>query len=327
MKAIVCPKYGPPEVLQYQDVETPTPKANEVRIKIHTATVTAGDCELRGFYIAKWIRIPMGIYMGFRKPKTPILGMELAGEVDAIGKDVNNFKVGDRIFGTPGMNFGAYAQYTCFGSNECITTIPDEVSYEDAVTIPVGGANGLHFVRKSNIQAGEKVLLNGAGGSIGTYAIQLAKSLGAEITAVDSAEKLDMLKTIGADHVIDYRTEDFTQNGVQYDVIIDIVGKSDYSNSLKSLKKNGRYILGNPTLNGMFRSMFTNRMSDKKVIWALADNLVENLDYLKSLLAKGELKAVIDKRYPLEEVPTAHHYVEEGHKAGHLVINIEHQDS
>jgi NADPH:quinone reductase-like Zn-dependent oxidoreductase len=267
LKAIVWIKYGPPDVLQLKEVEKPTPRNNEVLIKIYAATVTAGDCEVRSLKFPVWFRLPMRIYVGLRKPKRiTILGQELAGEIEAVGREVTTFKKGDPVFAATFFRFGAYAEYVCLPETYPVLK-PANMTFEEAATIPTGGINGLHFLKRANVQAGQKVLINGAGGSIGTYAVQIAKSFGAEVTAVDSAEKLAMLRSIGADDIIDYTQEDFTRNGEIYDVIIDVVGKSSFSRSVRALEPNGRYVLGNPSISGMIRGRWTSMVSEKKVIF------------------------------------------------------------
>ena len=326
MKAIVWTRYGPPDVLQLKEVEKPTPKDNEVLVKIHAATVFPGDCELRSSKMPFWLlRLPLRIAVGLIKPRgTRILGQELAGEIESVGKDVRHFEKGDQIFGSTGMRFGSYAEYTCLPEGGAWTRKPANMTYEDAAAVPTGGVNALHFLRRGNVQSGEKVLINGAGGSIGTSAVQIAKSFGAEVTCVDSTKKLDMLRSIGADHVIDYTQEDFTENGDTYDVIFDVVGKSPYSRSLRSLKQNGRYLLANTQLTQMFRGVWTSRTSSKKVIFAFAAAKAEDLVFLRELIEAGKLKSVIDRRYPLEQTAEAHRYVETGQKIGHVVISVDH---
>ena len=323
MKAIVWTKYGSPKVLQLKEVEKPTPKDNEVLIKIYAATVTAADCELRSLKIPILFRLPLRIYVGLRKPKRiTILGQELAGEIEAVGKEVTKFKKGDQIFAPTLLHLGAYAEYKCLPEAYPVLK-PANMTYEEAATIPTGGINGLHFLRIANVQSGQRVLINGAGGSIGTYAVQIAKSFGAEVTCVDSAEKLAMLRSIGADHVIDYKQEDFTKSGETYDVIIDVVGKSSFSGSVRALKPNGRYILGNASLLGMIRGRWTPMTSEKKVIIAVASYKTEYYTLLKELIEAGKIKSVIDRRYPLEQMAEAHRYVETGRKKGNVVIIVE----
>lgn len=322
MKAVVWTAYGPPHVLQLQEVEKPVPKDNEVLIKVHAATVTAGDCEARRFEFPLLFRIPLRILLGLIKPNRLTLGQELAGEIEAVGRDVTRFNPGDNVFAATLLRLGAYAEYACLPETYPILLKPASIRFEEAATIPTGGINALHLVRKAGLQPGQSLILNGAGGSIGTYAIQIAKSLGAEVTAVDSAGKLDMLRTIGADHVIDYAQDDFTENGVTYDAIIDIVGKSSFSGSLRSLKPQGRYVLGNPSLPGMMRALWTSATTDKQVIFELARYQMEDFALLIEMIEAGKIKPVIDKRYPLEQVVEAHRYVEAGHKQGNLIISL-----
>ncbi len=333
MKAIVWTKYGSPDVLQMQEVEKPTPGDNELLIKIVAATVTAGDCEARALKFPLGLSFPMRLYVGFRKPKRiTILGQELAGEIEAVGKDVTRFQVGNQVFAITGFSMGAYAEYICLPEQPqdrggTVALKPVNMSYEEAAAVPVGGFEALHFLRKGNVQRGEKVLINGAGGSIGTFGVQLAKYLGAEVTAVDSTEKLDMLQSIGADHVIDYTQEDFTQNGESYDVIFDVVGKSPFSGSIKSLQENGRYLIGNPRLSKMIRGAWASMRSSKKVIFEAADHKAEDLIFLKELIEAGKIKTVIDRRYPLTQIANAHRYVETGQKAGNVIITMSPNDT
>jgi len=254
MRAVVWTKYGTADGLLLREVEKPAPKANEVLIRVHASTVTAGDCELRSFKLLLWLRLPVRLWLGLRNPRNIILGQEVAGEIEAIGQDVTRFRKGDQVFGWTGYHLGGYAEYLCLPERGMLTTKPANTTFAEAAAVPVGGLEALHFVRRANIQSGQKVLINGAGGSIGTIAVQLAKSFGAEVTAVDSTEKLDMLRSLGADQVIDYTQADFTRSGLTYDVIFDVVRKSSFSGSLRSLKQNGRYLLANPGLSQMFRA-------------------------------------------------------------------------
>jgi NADPH:quinone reductase-like Zn-dependent oxidoreductase len=328
MKAIVWTEYGLPDVLQLREIEKPTPKDNEILIKIHATTVTAGDCEQRSLKLPFWLALPMRAYVGLLKPtRITILGMELAGKIEAVGENVTRFKNEDQVFAATGFaRMGTCAEYICLPEEPddgAIARKPVNMTYEEAAAVPVGGQEALHFLRRGMIQQGDKILINGAGGTIGTFAVQLAKYYGAEVTGVDSTEKLNMLRSIGADHVIDYTCEKFTESGERYDVIFDVVGKSSFSSSLRSLKTNGRYLLANPRLSQMVRGRWMSRTSSKKVILGSVDYKTEDLCFLKELIEAGTIRSVIDRCYPLEQVAEAHRYVETGHKMGHVVITID----
>ena len=326
MKAIVWTAYGSPDVLQLQEVEKPIPKDNEVLIKIHATTVTAGDCEVRRLDFPLVLTLPMRLYMGLRKPKQgSILGQEFAGEIEAVGKDVTKFKVGDAVFGTTGFGFGAYAEYIVVPESSEDTTLvtkPANMTFEEAAGLPTGGLEALHFLGKVNIENGQQILINGAGGSIGTFGVQLAKHYGAEVTAVDSTAKLDMLRSIGADHVVDYTQEDFSKRGQTYDVVFDVVGKGSFARSIRTLKPDGCYLMANPRLNSIIRGLWASRTSKKRVIFETNQQTNENLLHLKQLAEAGKLKTIIGKRYPLEDMAEAHRYVETGEKMGNLIINV-----
>ena len=323
MKAIVYYKYGSPDVLQLKEVEKPIPKDDEVLIRIVAATVIAGDCEFRSFKFPLWFWLPLRIYAGFLRPKrVNILGQELAGEIESVGKDVKLFNKGDQVFAATAIGMGAYAEYKCMREEKVLAIKPSNMTYEEAAAVPTGGLNALHYLRKGNVQSGEKVLINGAAGNIGSFGVQIAKSFGAEVTGVDSTEKLDMVRSIGADHVIDYTQEDFTKNAGTYDIIFDAVGKSSFSRSIRSLKKNGRYLLANPRPSQMVRGLWTSMTSSKKVLFEFAPYKSEDLVFLKELIEAGKIKSVIDKRYPLEELAEAHRYVDTGDKAGNVVITL-----
>jgi NADPH:quinone reductase-like Zn-dependent oxidoreductase len=328
MKAMIWTHYGSPEVLQLKEVEKPAPGDNEVLIRIYATTVTAADCEARSLKSPIWLSLLMRIYMGLIRPtRINILGQELAGEIESVGKDVKLFKEGDQVFAHTGFGMGAYAEYICRpeepeGIKGALAIKPTNMTYEEAAAVPLGGLEALHFLRKGNIQSGQKVLIHGAGGSIGTFAVQLAKYFGAEVTGVDSTGKLDMLRSIGADHVIDYTQEDFTKSGQTYDVVFDVVGKSSFSRSVRSLKQNGRYLLANPGLSQMVRGQRTSMRSSKQVIFGAASPKTEDLIFLKDLIEAGKIKPVIDRRYPLEQTAEAHRYVETGHKKGNVVITV-----
>jgi NADPH:quinone reductase-like Zn-dependent oxidoreductase len=324
MKAIVCPRYGPPEVLQLMEVERPTPKDNEVLVRVDATTVTMGDCEIRRFKMPAWLWPLARIGFGFRGPRKRILGQELAGEIESVGKDVSRFKVGDQVFALTGLHLGAYAEYDCLPAKGLVAAKPANMTYEEAAAIPLGGLHALHFLREARIQRGQKVLIIGAGGSIGTVAVQIAKALGAEVTGVDSAMKLDMLRSIGADKVIDYTKDDFTKSGDAYDVIFDAVGKASFSGCIRSLKENGFYLLGNPGLSQLVRGLWTSRTGNKRVIGGAASYKPDDLISLKELVEAGKVVSVIDRRYVLEQMAEAHRYVDTGQKAGNVVVTVGH---
>ncbi len=322
MKAIVYREYGSPDVLKLDDIPKPTVRDDQVLIKVHAATVGTWDCEARSFTFPLWFWLPLRLAMGLRTPRWPVLGQELAGEIEAVGKDVERFEKGDQVFASTGLGFGAHAEYKCMSSTGAVAIKPANMSYEEAAGIPTGGDNALHFIRKADIQSGESVLVNGAGGNIGVVAVQLAKHFGAEVTAVDSLEKLDMLRAIGADHVIDYAREDFTRSGKTYDVILDVVHKSSFSGCVRSLKPNGRYLLANPRLFSMVRALWTSKTSSKKVMFEFAGSKPKDLVALKELVEAGKIRAVIDKRYPLERASEAHAYVDTGRRKGTVVLAV-----
>lgn len=322
MKAVCFNKYGAPEVLKLQTLEKPTPEKDEVLIRIHATTVTPGDCEVRSFKFPLWVWIPLRIYMGIFRPKRPIIGMEFSGVVESVGPDVTRYKVGDALFAGTGMQFGTYVEYRCQHVDSAMAVKPDGICHEEAATISVGGLNALHYLRLGCIQHGDRVLINGAAGCFGTYALQLAKHFGAEVTGVDSTEKLDAMRALGADHVIDYTREDFTRNDVRYDLILEVAGRASYSGCIGALKRQGRLVLANPKFLQMLRAPLTSRITGKKVSCAFSHDAAEDLVYLATLMETGKLKAVIDRSYPLEKVAEAHRYVETGNKIGNVVINI-----
>ena len=330
MKAIVWTKYGPPEVLEVREVEKPAPKDNELLIKIYATTVTAGDCEVRRMDLPFYLGLPMRAWRGFFRPhEGSIMGTELAGEVEAVGKDVRRFKPGDQVFGSTGVQFGTNAQYICLpeaqdGSEVSVAIMPNNMGYEEAVTVPFGGRDALHFLRLGNPQSGQKILINGAGGSIGTFAIQLAKHFGLEVTAVDNTAKLEMLRSVGADHVVDYTQEDFTQNGQVYDLIFDVVGTVSFSHSKGSLKPDGAYLLANPIRGQLLPGLWNRMTGSRKIMMQTASGSLQELLFLKELVEAGKLKTVIDRTYPLEEIVEAHRYIETGAKQGNVVITVSH---
>ena len=316
-------------MLQLKEVEKPVPKDNEVLVRIYATTVTAGDCEQRSLKLPIWHALPMRAYVGLKRPKRiTILGMDLAGEIESVGKNVKRFRKGDQIFASTGfVRMGTYAEYICLPEEPkdgALAMKPANMTYEEAAAVPNGGLEALCFLRQGNVQSEQKVLINGAGGTIGTFAVQIAKSFGAEVTGVDNTGKLDMLHSIGADHVIDYTQEDFTKKGETYDFILDVVGKSSFSGSISSLEQNGRYLIAIPGPSQMVRGRWTSLISSKKVIFGAAHLKTEDLIFLKELVEAGKLKAVIDRTYPLEQIVEAHRYVDKGHKKGNVVITMDH---
>jgi NADPH:quinone reductase-like Zn-dependent oxidoreductase len=330
MKAIIWTKYGPPNVLQLREIEKPTPKDNQVLIKILATTVTAGDCEMRKLQFPVYLSLPLRIWIGFRRPRgMTIPGTELAGEIEAAGKDVTRFKIGDQVFGSTGLGFGAHAEFICLPEEAqtmegSLVIKPENMTYEEAATVPFGGRDALHFLRKGAIKNGQTILINGAGGSIGIFAVQIARHFGAHVTAVDSTGKLDMLRLLGAEHVIDYTQEDFTKDGEVYDVIFNVVGKISIPRTKTSIKPNGTYLLANPGLSQLVHGYWTRMTSSKRVITQTASGNTDDLIYLKKLIEAGTIRTFIDRQYPLECIVDAHRYVESGLKRGNVVITVGH---
>jgi NADPH:quinone reductase-like Zn-dependent oxidoreductase len=318
MKAIVYENYGPPEVLHLKEVEKPVPGDKEIGIRIYATAVCSGDVRMRKAdpFIVRFM-------LGLIRPGIKVLGVVLAGEIEEVGKDVKLFKEGDQVYGTTVKNFGAYAEYKCLPEEGVIAIKPVNLTYKEAAAIPFGGTTALHFLRKAKIQSGQKVLIYGASGAVGTSAVQLAKYFGAEVTAVCSTSNLAMVKSLGADKVIDYTKEVFSKDGETYDIVFDTVGKSPFSASVKSLKKNGYYLrVVHMALVPVVRGLWISLTSNKKVIGGVTIEKSKDLIFLNRLIEAGQLKPVIDKTYPLEEIVEAHSYVEKGHKKGNVVITI-----
>jgi len=332
MKAIVYTEFGPPEVLQLQEVEKPTPKDNEVLIKIFATSVKYGDLVARNsrnispreFHMPFLFWLINKMFFGVRKPKVNILGAELAGEVEAVGKYVKSFKPGDQVFGYPGQSMGAYAEYICMAEDGMLARKPANITFEEAAVVPYGAITALSLLRgNGNIQSGQKILINGASGGIGSAAVQIAKHLGANVTGVCGTPRLEFVKSLGADKVIDYTQEDFTQNGETYDLIFDVLGKISFSRCKSSLKSNGRYLLASFKMKQLLQMLWTKIKGGKRVICAIAPGNTEYLHSIKELIETGKITAIIDKRYPLEQTAEAHRYVEQGHNKGYVVITVE----
>ena len=322
MKASVSKKYGTPEVFKIEDVTKPFPKNNEVLVRVYAATVTGSDLMMRNGkpYIGR-------LYLGLRKPKTTILGFDFAGEIVEIGKEVTSFKVGDKVFGGT-TSLGCYAEYTCVNVNDVITTLPENINYNSAAPVSGSAITVMNFLKGlGNLKSGDKILINGASGSLGTYAIQIAKYFGAEVTGVCSKTNLTMVKELGADFVIDYTSEDFSKNGKKYDIIFDTVGKISFSTCKNSITETGIYLSSVINIPLLFQMIKTSFFGKKKVKSSSTGMLpaVKRLDYLlelKEMLKAEKIKTVIDTTYPLSKMSDAHTYVEKGHKKGNIVIEI-----
>jgi len=319
MKAIELQKYGAPDFLQMNEVKKPLPGENEILIKIHASSVSSGDARIRRAdpFIIRFI-------FGFKRPRKTILGIVVAGEIETIGKNVSNYKVGDQVFGSSGMNFGAHAEYVAVPADAVLALKPANMTYEEAAAIPFGGTASIHFLRKANIQAGQKVLIYGASGALGTLAVQLAKYYGAEVTAVCSTSNFELMYSLGADQVIDYTREDFTMNGKKYDAIFDTVGKSSYGKSLKSLKKGGHLLLASAGMGTMIIGSIASLFMSKKTVSGVIKESADDMNFFKQLIEKGKMKAVIDRIYTLKQISEAHAYVDKGHKKGNVVIAVNH---
>jgi NADPH:quinone reductase-like Zn-dependent oxidoreductase len=322
MKAIVHTKYGPPDELQLVEVENPVPRENEVLIKIHATTVTTTDCNARNFtFVPKSFLFFARMMFGFKKPRIEILGIDLAGEIEAIGEKVKLFKVGDHVFGSPGTKFGGHAEYCCVPENGALTLKPAEMSWEEAASLTLAGCTALYFIRDlAKIQAGQKILIHGASGAIGTFAVQLAKYYGAEVTGVCSAPNVEMVKSIGADKLIDYTKEDFTKSHERYDFVFSVVGKTTFSQCKGILKPKGVYIENWMETKDFLKVLWTSIAGGKRIKGGVSVETAEKLDFLKELIVSGKLVPVIDRTYPLERTAEAFQYVEQGHKKGNVII-------
>jgi NADPH:quinone reductase-like Zn-dependent oxidoreductase len=323
VKAVVNTEYGSADILQVCELEQPVPCSDEILIRVRAAEVTKADCEMRSFKFAvSWFWLPLRLAMGWTRPRKQVLGGYFSGEIESVGQDVTRFNPGDPVFGCTQLRFGAYGQYLCLPASYTIVAKPGNMSFEQAAAVPLGGLNALHFMRRANIQAGEKVLVNGAGGSIGVFAVQIANTMGAEVTAVDSGIKAEMLARIGADHFIDYTLEDFTKSGHSFDVVFDMVAGSSYSGCVAMLKPGGRYLKGNPRLSDMLRCVVTSRLTDKTAMFAFAGELEEELTALKDMIEAGAISPVVDKVYPMEQAAEAHRRVETEQRVGSVVLSL-----
>ncbi len=334
MKAIVYTKYGSPDVLHLEEIEKPIPQDNEILVKIHATTVNYGDLVARKFShvspgefnMPTPLWLPARLSFGWSKPRNPILGSEFAGEVETVGKDVTKFKPGDQVFGYTGQNMRTYAEYRCVGENESIAFMPANMNYAEAATIPYGAIMAMGLLQKANIQSGQKVLINGASGAIGSAAVQLAKYYGAEVTGVCGTPRLQFVKALGADKVIDYTKEDFTQSSETYDLIFDVLGKSSFARCKRVLAENGRYLLVSFKTKQLLQMLWTSISgSQQKVICALASETSASLDAIKERIEAGQYKTIIDRCFPLQQAAEAHRYVEAGNKRGNVVIAVVNQ--
>ncbi|MEE4194441.1 MAG: NAD(P)-dependent alcohol dehydrogenase [Anaerolineae bacterium] len=327
MKAVIWTTYGSPDALKVMEIPKPEPKENEVLIHIHAASVSLADCEMRAMKLPVFfVRVMMRFFIGLFRPKrVSILGQEVAGVVEAVGEQVTKFHVGDRVFASLGFHFGGHAEYVCVpeSSSDRITAhIPESMGFLGAATLPVFGVDAYHYLKLAKIQPGQHVLVNGAGGSIGTFGVQIAKAQGAEVTAVDLAEKHDMLRSIGADHVIDYTQQDFTQNGISYDVIFDVVGKCPFPQVMGSLKEQGCFVTANPSLRHMLLAKRVERSTGHAVFYQPSEQHSTNLTALLRLIQNGKVHPVIDRIYTIEQTAEAHRYVESGKKQGGVLLDI-----
>jgi 2-desacetyl-2-hydroxyethyl bacteriochlorophyllide A dehydrogenase len=325
MKAVVFKQYGGPEVLQIAEIEKPTPKHHEVLVKIHATSVTAEDPKMRGFDHPPLLKLPVGLMFGFKKPKKPVLGIEFSGTIEAVGDKVENYKIGDPVFGYSGLSFGAYAEYKCVSENGLMYFKPKNLSFEQSAILVNGPLSALAYLKKKGkVKKGDRVLVYGASGSVGTAAVQLAKYFGAHVTGVCSTKNVEMVKSIGADHVIDYTKEDFTKGNESYDILFDTVGKTSMKECTKLLKLEGKYLLTEFGLSHILAMMYTSLFKSKKVIVASSNFYwkKEDLVFLKEIVEKGDFKPIIDKCFPLQKIIEAHKYVESGRKVGNVAILV-----
>ena len=326
MKAIVYERYGPPDVLQLKEVAKPTPKDNEVLIRTHATTVTSGDWRVRSLSIPVGFGFISRLVFGVTRPRQPILGTELAGDIESVGTAVRRFKVGDQVFAFSDIAMGCHAQYKCMPEAGAVALKPPNLTYDEAAAMSFGGTTALEFFRRGKLRSGESVLVNGASGGVGTAAVQLARHFGAIVTGVCSTANVELVRTLGASHVIDYTKEDFTQNGETYDVIVDTAGTAPFSRSKASLKERGRLLMVLAGLPDMLQIPWVSMTSSKKLIAGPAAVRPEDLRFLAGLAEAGQFTPVIDRRYPFEQIVEAHRYVDTGRKKGNVVITLKHDD-
>lgn len=330
MKAIIHSQYGPPNELMLREIEKPVPKEHEILIKIHATTVTSTDCNIRNFtFVPNLFWLPSRINFGLFKPKIKMLGVDFAGEVEAVGKSVSKFKIGTQLFGSTEPSLGGHAEYICLSEDSPVTTKPENVTWEEAAAITLAGNTALYFLRdlgklgtNTHLTTKPKILINGASGAIGSFAVQIAKSFGALVIGVCSTSNLELVKSLGADDVIDYTKKDFTELGHSYDIIFDVASKSSFKKCKNSLIEKGIYLATLPNLTVIFQTIRTSLMGGKRVNFGDAVVTTENLEILKQLIEAEKIKPVIDRCYPLEQIPDAFEYVEQGHKKGNVVIEV-----
>ncbi|MGL1892263.1 MAG: NAD(P)-dependent alcohol dehydrogenase [Spirochaetaceae bacterium] len=322
MRAIIWNKYGSADFLELQNIQKPEPKDNEILIKVYNTSVNAGDCEMRSLKFPFILKLLIRMFFGPFKPRNIILGQEISGVIEEVGKKVTKFKVGDELFGATGLKMGGYAEYVSVSDKGCFILKPQCLTFQEAAVISIGGLEARHYLKKFNINKNDKVLINGAGGSIGTIALQIAKHQGASVTVVDKKSKFEMLTSLGADRVIDYTNEDFTAEDNKYDLIFDVVGKSPFKKSIDILYDNGNYVIANPKFYHKFLGRLINLFSNKKIHFDTSDHSISDLEYIKGLVEGGIIKVFIDKVIKLENIAEAHKYVEAGDKRGNLIIEV-----
>lgn len=323
MKAITYVKYGSTDVLKLKQLAKPTPQAGEILIRVQAAEVTKADVEMRSFrFPVKWFWLPLRVALGIRKPRRQVLGGYFSGEVMGLGDGVTQFSMGEEVFGATQLRLGAYGEFLVVPASYTVVPKPHNMNFSQAAAVPLGGLNALHFMRLANIQVGDQVLINGAGGSIGLHAVQIAKSLGAEVTAIDSAIKENILRQMGADHFIDFTKERFYESDNTYDVVFNMVAGSSFTHCINTLKPRGRYLSGNPSLSVMLRSILTSMFTDKSARFALAAESIDELRHLKKMIEESDIKSIVDRVYPMEQVADAHTRVETEERLGAVVLAI-----